>query len=391
MEWLPEMLTSPAKVAKGRQRLPDLICFGLQEVVDLEDKRLTAKSIILNAASKSRAKAEMSEKISHQYRMWYDRLVQSVRLAMPPETPYRVLHSESMVGLFTCVFVKASEFDNVSDPALGTVKTGLGGRWGNKGAIVSRFAVDDTSCCLINVHLAAGQKQVKQRNNDLAQIFEAESLPAGRADDAIYYGGGDGALILDHELVFLGGDLNYRIDLPRNQVLALIQDGEWDALAARDQLGQELRRNAHTFRLRGFREAGPLRFAPTYKFDRSSDEYDTSEKSRTPAWCDRLLHRDAVGDTGDDGVGSGTAVLKDGGSASSRVRLRRVNCLEYRSWPEVRVSDHRPVSAVYDIEVKRVNEGVRERVRREEVAVGDARRRALLVSARAFYESLWDD
>lgn len=39
---------------------------------------------------------------------------------------------------------------------------------------------------------------------------------------------------------------------------------------------------------KGFIE-GKLDFAPTYKYDLFSEDYDTSEKCRTPAWTDRIL------------------------------------------------------------------------------------------------------
>ena len=41
---------------------------------------------------------------------------------------------------------------------------------------------------------------------------------------------------------------------------------------------------------RGFEE-GQVNFAPTYKYDLFCDDYDTSEKKRTPAWTDRVLWR----------------------------------------------------------------------------------------------------
>ena len=40
----------------------------------------------------------------------------------------------------------------------------------------------------------------------------------------------------------------------------------------------------------GFQE-GPVDFGPTYKYDLFSDDYDTSEKQRIPAWTDRVLWR----------------------------------------------------------------------------------------------------
>lgn len=42
----------------------------------------------------------------------------------------------------------------------------------------------------------------------------------------------------------------------------------------------------------GFHE-GPLNFAPTYKYDTFSDDYDTSEKCRVPAWTDRIFFKNS--------------------------------------------------------------------------------------------------
>lgn len=122
---------------------PDIIVFGFQELIDLESKKLTAKTMLLG---KKRSQKDMGESVSHQYRAWYDKLLGTVRLAMPPDCPYTVVKAESMVGLFTCIFVKNSEHRHLRDVAISTVKTGLGGRYGNKGSIVARFVIDDTRC-----------------------------------------------------------------------------------------------------------------------------------------------------------------------------------------------------------------------------------------------------
>ncbi|KAG8720290.1 hypothetical protein FRC08_000650 [Ceratobasidium sp. 394] len=306
---------------------PDIIVFGFQEVIDLENKKLTAKTVLLGG-QKSKTEGKISEKVSRSYKLWYDKLVYHIRLAFGGEEPYTAIHSENLVGLFTCIFVRKPECISLTDPSITTVKRGMKGRYGNKGAIIARFVLDDTSFCFLNCHLAAGQKHVRERNLDLASILEERSVFPPAVHDVVaaaFVSGGDGSMVLDHEVVFLNGDLNYRIDQRRDVVIPSIQSGDLDFLLGHDQLLKEMHSNPG-FRLRHFAEA-PITFVPTYKYDRKSDEFDTSEKRRIPAWCDRILFRS---------------------------RGDHVLCDRYTRW-EANVSDHRPVSGAFTVQVKSVH------------------------------------
>ena len=75
-----------------------------------------------------------------------------------------------------------------------------------QGGIVARFVVDDSSICFINCHLAAGQKHVRARNADIAGLLEEKEIFASSYssfDPVEYAGGGDGSMVLDHEIVFV--------------------------------------------------------------------------------------------------------------------------------------------------------------------------------------------
>lgn len=144
------------------------------------------------------------------------------------------------------------------------------------------------------------------------------------ADTDIFVGGGDGSMILDHEICILHGDLNYRIDtMGRDTVVKAVNAKNLSKLLERDQLLVSRRRNP-AFRLRAFKEC-PITFDPTYKYDVGSDRYDTSEKRRAPAWCDRILYR-----------GSG-----------------KIKQIDYRRH-DLRVSDHRPVTGRFKIRIKAI-------------------------------------
>lgn len=196
-----------------------------------------------------------------------------------------------------------------------------------QGALLLRFIFDDSSLCLVNCHLAAGQTQTVHRNNDIMAILESMVLPPihGSTHSETLIGGGDGSMILDNEICILNGDLNYRIDtMGRDTVVKAIGAKSFSKLLERDQLLVSRRRNP-VFRIRAFEEL-PIAFAPTYKYDVGSDRYDTSEKRRAPAWCDRILYR-----------GAG-----------------KIKQLSYQRH-ELRISDHRPVSGLFKLRIKSIS------------------------------------
>lgn len=63
------------------------------------------------------------------------------------------------------------------DVAVDTVKTGMGGATGNKGAVAIRMLFHTTSLCFVCSHFAAGQSQVKERNEDFVEIARKLSFP----------------------------------------------------------------------------------------------------------------------------------------------------------------------------------------------------------------------
>ncbi len=74
----------------------------------------------------------MQEHMSHQYRDWRDYLTRNLDDYMPTNELYQLLHTANLVGLFTCIFVKASLRENIRSVHGAEVKRGMGGFHGNK-------------------------------------------------------------------------------------------------------------------------------------------------------------------------------------------------------------------------------------------------------------------
>lgn len=244
----------------------------------------------------------------------------AVRKSLPSKALYKKVNLIRLVGMMLIVYIKEKYAHKVHFIDSDYVATGIMGVMGNKGGVGIRFTIQSTSICFINSHLAAHQEEFERRNQDYRDINSKmrfkQFVPPLQTQD--------------HDVLFWIGDLNYRImDLEIGKVKSLIERKQFKDLHSYDQLHRQLGRNDV---FEGYQE-GEINFQPTYKYDPGTDTWDTSEKCRIPAWCDRVLYK------GPD------------------IKLR-----EYRHHPGMKISDHKPVSALFDVAIKVIDEDKSKRV-----------------------------
>ncbi|KAG9331296.1 hypothetical protein JZ751_019528 [Albula glossodonta] len=172
-----------------------------------------------------------------------------------------------LVGIMLLFYVKTEHAQYISEVEAETVGTGIMGRM-----------------------------EYERRNQDYRDICSRMSF--SQLDPSL-----PALTIMKHDVVLWVGDLNYRL---------------YD-LGLRKQMEEEAV-------FTGFVE-GEISFQPTYKYDTGSDQWDTSEKCRVPAWCDRILWKG-----------------------------RHVKQRHYKSHMTLKTSDHKPVSSLLEVGIKVVNE-----------------------------------
>ncbi|CAI8604303.1 unnamed protein product [Vicia faba] len=231
---------------------------------------------------------------------------------------YVKIVSKQMVGIYITIWVRRSVRKHIQNLKVSTVGVGVMGYIGNKGSVSVSMSIYQTLFCFVCTHLTSGQKEADEikRNADVREIHQRTH----------FYSLSDIGLpksIFDHERIIWFGDLNYRINLSYETTRELILKKQWSKLVEKDQLAKELEKGV----FKGWSE-GMLNFPPTYKYEVNSDKYIGEEPKvgrRTPAWCDRIL------------------------SYGNGMRL-----LSYKR-NELKLSDHRPVTATYIAEVEVFN------------------------------------
>ncbi|TNN71315.1 Phosphatidylinositol 4,5-bisphosphate 5-phosphatase A [Liparis tanakae] len=244
---------------------------------------------------------------------------------------YVLVASQRMQGVLLLVFSRFCHLPFLRGVQTESTRTGLGGYWGNKGGVSARMTVFGHPVCFLNCHLPAHMRNLEQRMEDFESILQQQQFEGGTATG-----------VLDHDVVFWFGDLNFRIeDYDIHVVKCAIDSNKLPLLLERDQLNMA----KHTESiLEGFVE-GPLKFPPTYKFDVGTHTYDTSTKKRKPAWTDRILWRPRR--TGSP-VPTHNAALQRG-LTSWLGGATKVTQHVYRSHMGYTISDHKPVSALFSL------------------------------------------
>lgn len=233
------------------------------------------------------------------------------------ERDFVVIKTEQMQGLLLSVFARRKHLLHLRQVETEYTRTGLGGIWGNKGAVSIRLNVYGSSICLVNAHLAAHDHMLEERINDYERIVQEQKFHV-KAKETIF----------DHDYVFWFGDLNFRLTgeatTSADEIRAMVARDELKQLIEKDQL-LLVRREGRAFSQ--LQERLP-QFPPTFKFEHGSNDYDMK---RRPAWTDRILY-----------------AVNENNYRNVRLTVEQTS---YKSHPSYSISDHKPVTSEFTLKV----------------------------------------
>ncbi|KAL5783909.1 hypothetical protein ACOSQ2_006301 [Xanthoceras sorbifolium] len=307
---------------------------------------------------------------------WQD----TIGKALEEGTTFERMGSRQLAGLLISLWVRKNLRTHVGDVDAAAVPCGFGRAIGNKGGVGLRIRVYDRTICFVNCHLAAHLEAVARRNADFDHIYRTmvfsrsanllNSAAAGVSSAVHMIKGTNTAPSSDQkkqtgassdqkkqmeemkpdlaeaDMIIFFGDFNYRLfGISYDEARDFVSQRCFDWLREKDQLRAEMKAGKV---FQGMREA-LIRFPPTYKFERNRPGlagYDSGEKKRIPAWCDRIIYRDNR---------SGTEPVSDCSLDCPVVS----SILLYEACMDVNESDHKPVQCKFHVKIAHADRSVR--------------------------------
>ena len=349
---------------------PTFYVIGLQEIVKLNTSNVIFD---INKSSSNLWESKITEILLKSYN-------------------YTLQYRENMVGILLLIFVKASEAKNIKNMKKSVIKAGFMSALGNKGYIIYEFKYKEKAFSFGTGHLTAGEndKNFKNRTNLLINILNHKTDKNMNK-------------FCENDFYFLFGDTNFRVKIDKkdffehfekikdtdikfrliddsvitnnkplyelNQKFDLIldkimrrkrysrsvkkldiyqlnsfknfqnkHDNENDVenlnLIAKRKIDESrykyffCKEHLNNDELNGFKNnltsynitENDINFLPTYKYIKGYNYYDLTK--RMPAWTDRILYK----------------------------KTENINCVKYDKI-NIKISDHRPVYGLFEINV----------------------------------------
>ncbi|XP_030487879.2 type I inositol polyphosphate 5-phosphatase 13 isoform X1 [Cannabis sativa] len=364
--------------------VPDvgIVVIGLQEV------EMGAGFLAMSAA-----KETVGLEGSSVGQWWLD----NIGKALDEGKTFERMGSRQLAGLLISLWVRKNLRTHVGDIDAGAVPCGFGRAIGNKGGVGLKIRVYDRIMCFVNCHLAAHLEAVNRRNADFDHIYRnmvfnrssyflnnsagmvkllilcfcvalstylswllySSGFPwllclAAGVSTGSHMMRGTNAMggnseearpeLAEADMVVFLGDFNYRLfGISYDEARDFVSQRCFDWLREKDQLRAEMKAGKV---FQGMREA-LIKFPPTYKFERHQaglSGYDSGEKKRIPAWCDRIIYRD-----------SRPAPVFECGLECPVV----ASVLQYEACMDVTDSDHKPVRCKFNVQISHVDRSER--------------------------------
>ncbi|KAF5742787.1 Endonuclease/exonuclease/phosphatase family protein isoform 7 [Tripterygium wilfordii] len=323
-------------------------------VVGLQEVEMGAGFLAMSAA-----KETVGLEGSSVGQWWLD----NIGKALDEGSTFERMGSRQLAGLLVSLWVRKNLRTHVGDIDAGAVPCGFGRAIGNKGGVGLRIRVYDRIMCFVNCHLAAHLEAVNRRNADFDHIYRtmvfsrssnlSNTAAAGVSTASHTLKSTNSTSVNSEErkpdlseadMVVFFGDFNYRLfGISYDEARDFVSQRCFDWLREKDQLREEMKAGKV---FQGMREA-LIRFPPTYKFERHQaglGGYDSGEKKRIPAWCDRIIYHDNRSDPVSD-------CSLDCPVVSSIVM--------YDACMDVTESDHKPVRCKFHVQIAHADRSVR--------------------------------